>query len=231
MSELDSNRMTQTEDDGWRAQALQAEARLRERGLDLARWFDIEQANQSLEAGLHFPASAGVGVIIGNSRALWRPFDRWRAARPRSGDPLDEYVESCVGEALAALSPTWVAFSHHLLPRPIPIQRYAQVSGLAQMSPSGLAIHHRFGPWIALRAVAVFEGRMLPKLQGKHPHPCSTCAAPCLAPFEAAMNTEPRLARNFLPVRTSCPVGSEHRYDAAQIEYHYMLGVPPTPDD
>lgn len=216
--------MSQLDPNNWRSRALLGEQRLAAFGFDLTTWFEVDEANRALEPEVHLPSSGGVGIVIGNSRALWEPFARWRGERARSEDPLDEYAESSIGHALAPLAPTWLAYSHQITPRPIPIQRYAAASGLAKMSPVGLSVHHRFGTWIALRAVAIFDESELPRLPSSALHPCEFCSSkPCLEPFRVAMSGDERTAQRFLPVRNSCPVGTEFRYVPAQIAYHYDL--------
>lgn len=205
----------------WFGTMRAAERDLKSAGLDLIRWFSVEEVNRNLPSTHRLPNAGTTGLVLGNTRALWEPFVRRGSSRPRTAHPLDRYVEDSVREALAPLLPTWLRFAHQLLPSPIPIQRYAAASGLALMSPVGLTVHPEYGPWIALRAVALFDALQAPVPQERASHPCDACERPCVAPFERAMNDPARTSRTFLPVRMSCPVGVRHRYSEEQIDYHY----------
>jgi hypothetical protein len=207
--------------DAWFGKLHAAERDLKHAGLDLIRWFSVDEANRNLPSTHRLPNAGTTGLVVGNTRALWDPFLRRGSSRPRTAHPLDRYVEDSVREALAPLLPTWLRFAHQLFPSPIPIQRYAAASGLAQMSPVGLSVHPEYGPWIALRAVAVFVAPSLPATQESAPHPCDSCARPCVEPFERAIKDPARKARTFLPVRQSCPVGVGHRYSDEQVNFHY----------
>lgn len=205
------------------------ELRLMRAGLDLFRWFSVGESNRLLPPEHRLPEIGQVGLIVGNTRALWKPFMEWKREQTECAHPLNAYVERHVKEAVAPLRPIWLRFGHDLNPAPIPIQRYAALSGLAQMSPVGLSLHPTYGPWIALRAVALFDASV-PQVESetseaapldRAAHPCDTCARPCLAPFKEAMDAPNRVARRFLPVRLSCPVGKEFQYSDQQIDFHY----------
>lgn len=215
--------------DSWKEGAQSAVQRLKLAGLDLVQWFSVPLANRALDPAHRLPELGEVGLVVGNTRALWEPFTQFRQAHPGCAAPLDTYVEEQVESALLPLGPAWLGFSHHLSPAPIPIQRYAALSGLAQMSPVGLSIHPTYGPWIALRAVAVFDADSVPFSSSGAAHPCDTCTRPCVAPFEEAMRAPMRPARRFLPVRMSCPVGVEFRYGKEQLDYHYGGALPVDP--
>lgn len=216
--------------DGWQEGVRAAELQLIRAGLDLVRWFSVRESNRSLPPEYRLPEVGSVGLIVGNTRAIWEPFRSSQGEHAECAHPLDTYVERHVKEAVAHLSPSWLRFGHDSDPAPIPIQRYAASSGLAQMSPVGLSLHPQYGPWIALRAVALFDvqtprfglGRLATEAATR---PCDACARPCLAPFQEAMAAPNRVARRFLPVRLSCPVGTEFQYTDEQIDFHYGRGA------
>ena len=206
-------------------------------GLDVVHPFGIdrERSPASALARLAVPDFRGaraLGVLIGNTRALWPVFRRELerdSALGAEADPLDHYVVRAVNRTRAALSmPSAVRFAHVAEPEPLPIQRIAAEVGLSHLSPSHLSIHPEHGPWIALRAVLLVD------VDGPAPlpsprDPCSACPKPCLHALHAAIETSStdggidveRHWRKWLAVRDACPEGQGSRYSDEQIAYHY----------
>jgi cyanocobalamin reductase (cyanide-eliminating) / alkylcobalamin dealkylase len=174
-----------------------------------------------------------LGLLIASTRYFWLRFasalqrDPARATAP---DPVDEYVTSAVGGALAALpTSSAVRFAHES--PPLPIQRIAELAGFARLSPARLSVHPVYGPWVALRAVAVVAvpgpaPGSLPELHD----PCPGCPGRCASALERAIaasaerpgaGTIARDWTDWLAVRDACPVGREHRYADDQIRYGY----------
>ena len=233
--------------------------RLLERGLDLVQPFSVRQINRQLPPEQHLPVLGGddaLGLVIGNSRLLWEPFVSALHADPvPQPDALDNYIERSVRAAIDStasdspdeqglvLARCWVGFAHQLEPRPLPIQKLADHSGLAALGPAHLNVHPLYGPWIALRAVVVcaFEPPA-PLANGSPPSaaPCDGCASPCRGALARALDPPPGpesdmgampaelndTQRRFLMVREVCPVGRPHRYSDEQIVYHYARGAP-----
>jgi methylmalonic aciduria homocystinuria type C protein len=155
-------------------------------------------------------------------------------AEPRLRDeehPVDSYVERTVRTRLGNLGSRFeLRFAHEPPPRRVAMQRLAELSGFAPLSPGRLVAHPVYGPWIALRAVVVLD---LEGPTGSTPGataPCLGCSAPCLPALEQALaEADPRSDhavlherwRPWLAVRDACPVGREHRYSEPQIVYHY----------
>ncbi len=157
-----------------------------------------------------------LAILIGNTKRLWPVFVE-RADRSLA-NPLDAYVVGVVTKALAPY-PHFVRFAHDPVPSYVPIQKIAVESGLARLSRTYLCIHPEFGPWIALRAVAVID------LPGPPPNAppvdrCEGCDVRCQAALDAALPT--RDWRLWLAVRDACNVGREWRYSEDQIAYHYL---------
>ncbi len=176
------------------------------------------------DVGLH----DALGVVIGNTRALWRHVRH--ACQVRQGDPVDRYTEEVLTRIV---SDTCAAVRHEVVwahdvaaaegapndaPQPFPMQRLAAEMGLASMSPSGLAIHPVHGPWWALRAVVVIA---VPGPSRSVPAPdiCGPCHQPCVTPFERARGSNDW--RLWLAARDACPVARAARYDDEQVAYHY----------
>ena len=118
-------------------------------GLDIVHRFDA----RAVAAELAVPqlATHPVGVLVGNTRAMWPKF---LAARPPVADPLEAYVE----RALDPLALP-VLYAHRRYAGAfLPFQRIAVAAGLGAMSATHLVIHPEHGPWFALRAIVLVDG-------------------------------------------------------------------------
>jgi len=207
-------------------------------GLDLVHPFGVGHYHATGGgAPLHdFGRSNALGIVVGNTRALWPAFtrafagDRALAAEP---NPLDAYVTAQLERAvrLATSARHAVVFAHSTAPRPFPIQRLAEHAGLAALAPCHLAIHPEFGLWWALRAVVVVDCDGPAELPQPSARPCDGCSAPCVTALEQALAVTPvPLGRSsirahadaWIRVRTVCPVAPAARYGDAQLRYHYL---------
>jgi hypothetical protein len=194
---------------------VDALAPLAEAGFDIAHAFDAPAAAR--EPGLAILAGeARLGILIGNTRALWPRFtealrDPALAAEP---DPLDRYTE----RALAAAFPdARIYYAHRRYDGAfLPLQRLAVVTGLGALAASRLVIHPIYGPWFALRAVVVVPGE--PPERAPIPPPCR-CDASCDDALARAQGSTDWQA--WLSVRDSCHVRG-WRYSDEQIRFHYM---------
>jgi methylmalonic aciduria homocystinuria type C protein len=188
------------------------------------------------------------GMLVGNTRAMWPKFllaVRSQPALQRAKDPLDTWVEERITGAVAR----WgrgasIYYAHQPLGRGyLPLQRWAQILGALALSPSHLSVHCDYGPWVALRALVIFDTECDVVSAARPVHePCSNCAAPCRALFERAARRSNETVgvervvgywQDWLAVRDACPVGTEFRYGEDQIRYHYcrdrsVLGAIPS---
>ena len=207
-------------------------------GFDLAVPFPVSTWNagaQDIERLPDLGRNDALAVLVGNARRFWPVFRDALAAAPArlaAAHPLDEYVRTSLTDAALKTGVRHeLCWGHVVHPRPIPIQRIAQRVGLAALSPSHLSVHRELGPWIALRAVVVFDVAA-PFLAVLPVHePCGSCARPCVAALEHAL--EPARTRaadciqieadweRWLAIRDACPIGIAHRYPSDQIAYHY----------
>jgi methylmalonic aciduria homocystinuria type C protein len=219
--------MSEAELAGWRAVFEHAAAPCREAGFDLLHPFNLSWFvdDERLAA---FDRPRALGMIVGNSRALWPLFVASERARREHREPgphpLDEHCEQAL---LRAAQESGVRTSIHLghdLARRLPIQRLAHAVGMAHLSPSHLCIHPDHGPWIALRAALVFDIDGPDESALPAPDPCSTCPRPCLEALrDAQADGRPLDAswRLWVAVRDACPEGRASRYDDDAIRYHY----------
>jgi methylmalonic aciduria homocystinuria type C protein len=204
-------------------------------GLDLVRPFAVHWYNDAVSDPFQLPTFGQrpcLGILIGNTRALWPRFlsaVRADPARLECADPIDRYVEAVVNDACAP-----VPFARQCLwahgSRRVAIQQLAQRAGVAYLSPGHLSVHPIFGPWIALRAALVVDVAGPPDPAPVLLRTCDDCDVRCEPAFARAAATlvEPVNQAAVTPhwqlwlaARDACPVGREHRYDDAQIGYHY----------
>lgn len=223
---------------------------LARRGLDVLQWFDASEYNRAVEAHeqlspldlLGRPTSRGaLAALVGNTRALWRPFIDALNGSPAlraDSDPLDRFVESVLRDALASCAlPHRLYLGHDGGARLVSMLHAAEVSRLAHRGPAHLAVHPTHGPWFGLRAVLVFDAAPPAIAPAPAPAPCNDCDAPCTRAFDAAIGRSDRIPRGeagaldasairpawraWVAVRDACPVGSQARYGPRQLRYHY----------
>jgi methylmalonic aciduria homocystinuria type C protein len=211
-------------------------------GFDLVQPLQVGWYNALVTGSLRledFGSPTHLAVIIGNTRALWPKFLAALRADPEllaAPHPLYRYTEQAIAAACAGLpQPLSLRWSHAGGAGLVAMQRLAHVAGLAYLSESQLSVHPLYGPWIGLRAALSFA---LPGPSGpapQLPHPCGGCAGQCRPAFERALAaasavtptalTEATVQHSWqlwLACRDACPTGRAHRYDEAQILYHYL---------
>jgi methylmalonic aciduria homocystinuria type C protein len=219
-------------------------ATLQPAGLDLVHNFQVGTFNAEVETNYQLPdfgSTKSLGVLVGNGSALWRPFLRALGEDPglaENPDPINAYVEQICLRAVEPLNlDLHIRYAHDVGDKLVPMQRLAHLSGLAHLGPAQLNVHREFGPWLALRAVILFD---VPGARSKPaPDFCTACDKPCLVALEYALaqteNTEcadPNYAdpdytniknnwQAWVAVRDACPMGQDHRYTEDQIRYHY----------
>lgn len=216
--------------------------RLREDGF-LRLWlFDAAPLGPSLrEFGVVPQCAHPTGLIVGNGSELWPHFTealRREPARLESPHPLDAWIEERISAAVApcATRPA-ILFGHRSYASGyVPLQRYALSAGYLDLSPSHLSVHAEYGPWLALRALIVFDeeyaSTQAPSLVDRAGgNCCKDCLAPCMGHFEVAARESAAAKplervtghwQRWLAVRDACPLGTEHRYSEGQIRYHYL---------
>jgi methylmalonic aciduria homocystinuria type C protein len=183
-------------------------------GFDIAHTFDT--AALARQPGLAMLAGPErLGILIGNTRALWPPFTAALGdpALAAESDPLDRYTERVI-EATFAGARLYYGHRRHGGVF-VPLQRLAAATGLGALAPNQLVIHPIYGPWFALRAVAVVEGE--PPRREPIPQPCC-CGPSCSTTFARAQASGDW--HDWLSVRDSC-VLQTWRYSDEQAQYHY----------
>jgi hypothetical protein len=203
---------------------VDALATLAAAGFDLAHAFDTALAARSPGLAV-LGGPARLGLLVGNTRALWPPFQAALRADPALAgdpDPLDHYCEQVVTSSFPP--GTRIYFGH----RPyhgafLPLQRLAALTGLGVIAPSHLVIHPIYGPWLALRAIVIVDGSPPARLPIAQPCQCTTA---CGDAFRRAQCSRDPL--DWLAVRERCALQA-FRYSDDQIIYHYgrMLRAAP----
>jgi methylmalonic aciduria homocystinuria type C protein len=195
-------------------------------GIDIVHAFDAHAA--ATEPGWARLAACGrLGILIGNTRAIWPAFAAARArdrALADAADPIELYAERHVEKACArsgrAGAPT-IFYAHRRYGGAyLAFQRLAVAAGLAALAPTQLLVHPTFGPWFALRAVILVNAEPPVVSPGRVARPCQCEGGGCEAAFERACQ-HPEDWRMWLAMRDACPVGRAYRYSDDQIAYHY----------
>jgi len=201
-------------------------AQLAAAGFDLAHAFDAAAAAR--EPGLALLDAASprerLGILVGNTRALWPRFTAALARPELAADPhpLQRYTEETID---AAFPGARIYYGHRRYGGAfLPLQRLAVVTGLGALAPSQLVIHPIYGPWLALRAVVVVAGTP-PPARPPIAQPCRCGPACTEALANARTATGPEAWRAWLAVRDACAL-RDHRYGEDQIRYHYTRAWP-----
>jgi methylmalonic aciduria homocystinuria type C protein len=193
---------------------------LADAGFDIVHPFDAARLARELELGALDDPARPVGLLIGNTRALWPRFVaalRGDPALAADEHPLDRYTERAI-ERAAPAAPRW--FAHRRYDGAfLPMQRLAVAAGLGGLAKTGLVIHPVYGPWLALRAVLLVDGELPVSRPAIVPCTCDTSCEVALA--RARLADGPAAWRAWLAVRDACTIGREYRYSDEQIEYHY----------
>lgn len=225
-------------------------AQLADAGLDLVHAFDAHAIGElaRAEAALLTPRPLArwarlatgprLGLLVGNSRAVWPCFVRARASLPEA-NPFDTYVVRAIeaafdrehvaltsdahapagGEPLLA----HVFYSHRTYDGAfLPFQPLAVAVGLAASTDAGLVVHPIYGPWFALRAVIVLDGDP-PSAPAPIAKPCA-CTGACERALETALADSGNW-RAWLAVRDACSLRA-WRYSDEQIRFHYASAWP-----
>jgi methylmalonic aciduria homocystinuria type C protein len=186
--------------------------------------------NEVVDARLRLPdfdRPESLAVLIGNTRAMWPCF---LTALREDGTLLDDphpveryaigVVEAAVRDLDASCELRW---AHTLGDGMVAMQRLAVVAGLAYLSPANLCVHPIYGPWIALRAVAVVDVVGPAATVSAPASPCDSCESACLAALRRLQSRPAGELRpsDWVAVRDACPIGREYRYADDQVAYHY----------
>jgi hypothetical protein len=201
---------------------VQVLATLAAAGFDVAHTFDAAQVARLPGLAL-LAGDARLGILIGNTRALWPRFQQAmrEPALAAERDPLDRYTERTIAATFASRvqdgqPAARILYGHHRYAGAfIPLQRLAVATGLGALAPSHLVVHPVYGPWFALRAVALLSG--VPPRRAPIALACR-CDAACAAALRRAEASSD--AMDWLAVRQACRLDA-WRYSDDQVRFHY----------
>jgi hypothetical protein len=212
---------------------------LNERGLNRQFVFDLAALPADIAGQLAPQSGDRQLILLGHGgRRLWECV---KAAGLTGEHPIDDYSIRIVERWFAEQLPGHryrILFPGH---RPIGLQALGKLAGWHHPSPIMVGVDHEWGSWYAYRAALIADTDFAPSQVEKGRSPCPTCTAqPCVAACPAdALNggqfdlercsryrlqPESRCAHGCL-ARQACPVGSQHRYEDAQIMHSYSRSL------
>lgn len=212
-------------------------------GLNLQAVIAVDDLPDALQPALAIgadDAAIRTLVLFGNGGpGFWRAYS---ADPPAVSHPVDAYSRAQVSTFMARRF-AGVAF-RFLYPggHAVPLQTLGQWAGWHHDSPMKVGINDTWGLWYAYRALIGLEEAWPSSPRVKSHSPCAECMEkPCIAacPAGALANAALRLntcidfrlqpasvCADQCLARWACPVASEQRYDAAQVQYHYGHSLP-----
>lgn len=212
---------------------------LADAGLNRQFVFDLSALPGELLAPLGDTHGFRQLILLGHGgRRLWACV---QAARLASEHPIDDYCIATVDRIFGGILPT----NSYRLVYPgaalIGLQSLGKRAGWHQPTPFMLGIDEAFGSWSAYRAVLLAASDFRPSQRVDRPHPCTNCTSPpCIAACPPAalaggvFSLEKCAHYRLLPAspcahgclaRQACPVGTEHRYETAQIAHSYSRSL------
>ena len=204
-------------------------------GLNRQHVFELAALPADLRATLGDCTGFRQLILIGHGgRRLWEAV---QAAGPRGDHPIDDYSVRAVTVWLAAAAPGAAFRFVYPGTAPVPLQRLGKLAGWHHAAPFVVGVDSEWGPWWAYRAALLADTGFRPSQPVDRDSPCAGCASrPCIAACPAGAMDDGDFAlatclafrrRPASPcaltclARVACPVGTGHRYDAAQLAHSY----------
>ncbi len=204
-------------------------------GLNRQHLFDLAALPDTVGATLGDTTGFSQLLLIGHGgRRLWECV---QASGIGGSDPIDDYTRQTLAEWFARELP---GSDYRILypgEAPVGLQAFGELAGWHHPTPFRVGIDAKWGSWFAYRAAVLCTTRFSPFFRVDRSSPCATCIErPCVAACPAnalagenfdldaclhwRMDPASTCADTCL-ARLACPVGAEHRYDAAQIRHSY----------
>ena len=210
---------------------------LAENGLSLTAVFDTTTLPQDIVESIGSSATNYKRLLLlgHGGKRLWGALNEfgWQTA-----DPIDHFSI----QLTQAFLHDYLGNPPHLRLYPltdymIPLQQLGELVGWCHPSPLGLGISPTYGLWFAYRAAYLVDADLPLTTCHLSSSPCAICIAkPCittcpasavqLTGFDVFKCSHYRLEMNSpcgdrCLARLACPVAPEHRYELAQVRYHY----------
>jgi hypothetical protein len=208
-------------------------------GLNRQHVFDLDALPADLAGRLDIRAGERQLILFGHGgRRLWECV---QASGIGGDNPIDDYSMRTVAQWFAGYLPD--RRYRFLFPgdQPIGLQALGELAGWHQPSPIMVGVDREWGSWYAYRAVAIADTDLQPSAALAKRSACPTCQGqPCIAACPAGALRDGRFdletcsrfrlqpdspCSHGCLARQACPVGSEHRYETAQIEHSYSRSL------
>jgi ferredoxin len=210
---------------------------LNKNGLNRQAIFDVADLPENIRN--HLAVASGQLILIGHGgKLLW---EKVQAAGLTSSNPIDDFTIAILQRWFAEFLPGKRYQILYPGEQPIGLQALGKLAGWHQPSPFMVGIDSEWGSWFAYRAVVLADTDFQPSLAVDRDSPCescrskaciSSCPANALAGAEfslgkcLAYRQQPDSKCQFTCLaRISCPVGSEHQYNAEQLRHTYSISL------
>lgn len=208
-------------------------------GLNRQHVFDLTSLPGDIVDRLAIQPSERQLILFGHGgRRLWECV---RASGIGGENPIDDYSILTVARWFAEQLP---GHRYRLLfpgEQPIGLQALGQLAGWHHPSPIMVGVDRQWGSWYAYRAVVIADTDLQPSIPQTRRSPCPDCRErPCISACPAGALRDGRFDLDTCSrfrlqadspcsagclARQACPVGSEHRYDDAQIRHSYSRSL------
>lgn len=212
---------------------------LAEAGLNRHFVFDLDDLPGEIRQTLGDTSGFRQLVLLGHGgRRLWACV---QASGIASEHPIDDYTVRTVEAWLAEHLPGRAYRIVYPGAQPVGLQALGKLAGWHHTSPFMVGVDSEWGSWYAYRAVVLVDFQFSAFFPVHRGNPCLGCATtPCITacPADALaggqfnlqtcsgfrLQTDSACAEGCL-ARQACPVGAEHRYEAAQIAHSYRRSL------
>lgn len=207
-------------------------------GLNRQHLFALSELPEAVRATLGDTGEFEQLLLIGHGgRRLWDCLE----TRGISGsDPIDDYTRQTLADWFARELPGCAYRVLYPGETPVGLQALGELAGWHHPTPFRVGIDAGWGSWFAYRAAVLCTTPFSAFFRVDRGSPCHDCSdrlgRPCVSACPAkALASEDfdldaclnwRMApgstcADTCLARLACPVGTEHRYDAAQIRHSY----------
>lgn len=212
-------------------------------GLNRHAVFNIDElprdVAESIRSGSGSPPKFRQLILIGHAgRRLWEAVKESGIDSP---DPIDDFTVRTVARWFADCQPGSAYEMLYPGTHPIGLQRLGHLAGWHHPTPFMVGIDQEWGTWFAYRAAIVSDTHFPVTQRVEGLHPCVTCAPrSCIGSCPGGAlaggqfdlgkcvgyrKQEDSQCKATCLARTSCPVGSSHRYSEEQIRHTYSISM------